>query len=130
MLDFARARVARRMFEIITRLAEEDCPGHCHKSPILHQCMQQSLLDKCIVYFEAARSEMMAKPLQLGDDYEGEWIKTFLLILTPQALYSGGFYEAKHEALKDLKKKDVLTKIFEESLEPPKKKRKMKEFKN
>ena len=130
MLDFARARTARKMFEIITRLAEEDCPGHQYKSPILQQCQQQGLLDKCLVYFEPARSEMMANPIQLGEGFEGDWLKTFLLILTPQALYSGGFYEAKHEVLKDPKKKDVLTKIFEESLEPAKKKRKIKELKN
>ena len=72
----------------------------------------------------------MANPLELGEEFEGEWMKTFLMVLTPQALYSGGFYEAKHEMLRDLKKKDILTKIFEKTLEPPKKKRKMKELKN
>lgn len=128
IIDFARARTVRRMFEVITRLAEEDCPGHSYNSPILHQCMQQSLIDKCIVYFEAARAELIKNPPHLGDGVDVEWMKTFLLILTPQALYSGGFYETKHEVLKEPRKKDVLISIFEEAMEPAKKKRKMKKL--
>ena len=70
---------------------------------------------------------MLANPVELGDEFGAEWVKTFLLMLTAQALYSGGFYETKHEMLRELKKKDVLTKIFDQALEPPKKKRKTKE---
>ena len=121
-LDLLRARTVALLTDKIVDAARRDCPGHHFTCPLLHQCEQQSLLDKFNMYFVGARDAILHNPGVLVAGEEGKdgkiaFITNFLTCATPYSIYFGQFISPCHDKPKIKRKrvkKDVLTKLFEE----------------
>ena len=101
-LEMILAKTVSLLTSKIIEAARKDCPGHHFTCPLLHQCEQQSLLDKFNIYFPGARDEIMANPETLikgenGMEGKVAYISSFLASATPSSIYFGSYYLAHHD---------------------------------
>ena len=111
------AALCDSMVRKVCRISEKTCPAHKAglKSPILHMCQQDSLLDKLGKHFFTAQGELLKtlskeyetlKPkLPQSDEPEEDrqcYIscgRSFILTVTPEAIYYGRYVNEEADKL-------------------------------
>ena len=128
-LEIILARTVSLLTSKVIEAARKDCPGHHFTCPLLHQCEQQSLLDKFNMYFSGARDEITANPEillkgEVGMEGKVEYISSFLASATPSSIYFGNYYLAHHDKCVSVRKnkpakrrrvkKDILSRVLDD----------------